>query len=134
MIRRKEVLAAEALALGTLHRQTQKFEPPSLRDQSFEAETKSGGKGTRRKSQNKMNKSFWLSGGRKTDHFGSGFKPATLPDFQNGKASLVTGFEAVAADGDVGAGASSLVSRFGRESRRRGKRTLEAEDLSTPFL
>jgi hypothetical protein len=48
--------------------------------------TKSGGKGKRRKSQNKMNKSFLLSGGRKNDRFGSGFKPATLPDFQNGNA------------------------------------------------
>jgi hypothetical protein len=34
-----------------------------------------------------MNKSFLLSGGRKNDPFGSGFKPATLPDFQNGNAS-----------------------------------------------
>ena len=33
MIRRKEVAAAEALALGrTLHRQTQKFESPLLQD------------------------------------------------------------------------------------------------------
>jgi hypothetical protein len=33
MIRRKEVTAAEALALGrTLHRQTQKFESPLLQD------------------------------------------------------------------------------------------------------
>jgi hypothetical protein len=38
MIRLKEVAAAEALALGrTLHWQTQKFEPPSLQDHSFEA-------------------------------------------------------------------------------------------------
>jgi hypothetical protein len=37
MIRPKEVAAAEALALGrTLHWQTQKFEPPSLQDHSFE--------------------------------------------------------------------------------------------------
>jgi hypothetical protein len=45
-----------------------------------------GEKGTRRKCQNKMNKSFLLSGGRKNDRFGSGFKPATLPDLQNGNA------------------------------------------------
>ena len=31
-----------------------------------------------------MNKSFVLSGGRKNDRFESGFKPATLPDWQNG--------------------------------------------------
>jgi hypothetical protein len=46
-----------------------------------------GEKGTRRKCQNKMNKSFLLSGGRKNDRFGSGFKPATLPDLQNGNAN-----------------------------------------------
>jgi hypothetical protein len=45
MIGRKEIAAAEALALGrTLHRQTQKFEPPSLQDQSFEAEQNPGEK------------------------------------------------------------------------------------------
>src|SRR6266403_1530658 len=76
-----EVAAAEALALGrTLHRQTQKFEPPSPQDQSFETEQNPAGKGTKRKSQNKMNKSFLLSGGRKNDRFGSGSKPATVPD------------------------------------------------------
>jgi hypothetical protein len=33
MIRRKEIAAAEALALGrTLHRRTQKFEPPLPQD------------------------------------------------------------------------------------------------------
>ena len=88
MIRRKEVAAAEALALGrTLHRQTQKFESPSPQDQSFEVEQNPAGKGTKQKSQNKMNKSFLLSGGRKNDRFGSGFKPATLPDSQNGNVS-----------------------------------------------
>src|SRR5260370_12359688 len=85
MIRRKEVVAAEALALGrTLHRQTQKFESPSLQDHSFETEQNPGKKGTRRKRQNKMNKSCVLSWGRKNDRFVSGFKPATLPDSQNG--------------------------------------------------
>jgi hypothetical protein len=50
MVRRKEVAAAEALALGrTLHRQTQKFESPLLQDQSFESRTKSGETGTKRK-------------------------------------------------------------------------------------
>ena len=45
MVRRKEVAAAEALALGrTLHRQTQKFESPLLQDQSFEAEQNPGKK------------------------------------------------------------------------------------------
>jgi hypothetical protein len=45
MIRRKELAAAEALALGrTLHRQTQNFEPPSMQDPSFEAEQNPGGK------------------------------------------------------------------------------------------
>jgi hypothetical protein len=34
-----------------------------------------------------MNKSFVLSGGRKNDRFESGFKPATLPDWQNGNVS-----------------------------------------------
>jgi hypothetical protein len=34
-----------------------------------------------------MNKSFLLSGGRKNDRFESGFKPATLPDLQNGNVS-----------------------------------------------
>jgi hypothetical protein len=74
----------------TLHRQTQKFEPPLLQDQSFEAEQNPGGKGTKRKSQNKMNKSFLLSGGRKNDRFGSGFKPVTLPDSQNGNVTLLS--------------------------------------------
>jgi len=74
MIRRKEVAAAEALALGrTLHRQTQKFELPSLQDQSFEAEKNTGEKEAKRKSQNKMNKSCVLSWGRKNDRFVSGF-------------------------------------------------------------
>jgi hypothetical protein len=45
MIRRIKFAAAEALALGTtLHRQTQKFEPPSLRNQSFEVEQNPGKK------------------------------------------------------------------------------------------
>jgi hypothetical protein len=45
MIRRKEVAAVEALALArTLHRQTQKFEPPSPQDQSFETEQNPGEK------------------------------------------------------------------------------------------
>jgi hypothetical protein len=35
-----------------------------------------------------MNKSFLLSGGRKNDRFESGFKPATLPDLQNGNVSM----------------------------------------------
>jgi hypothetical protein len=34
-----------------------------------------------------MNKSFLLSGGRKNDRFESGFKPATLPDLQNGNVN-----------------------------------------------
>jgi len=34
-----------------------------------------------------MNKSFLLSGGRKNDRFGSGFKPAPLPDLQNGNVT-----------------------------------------------
>jgi hypothetical protein len=34
-----------------------------------------------------MNKSFVLSGGRKNDRFESGFKPATLPDWQNGNVT-----------------------------------------------
>jgi len=34
-----------------------------------------------------MNKSFVLSGGRKNDRFESGFKPATLPDWQNGNVN-----------------------------------------------
>jgi hypothetical protein len=45
MIRLKEVAAAEALALDrTLHWQTQKFEPPSQQDHSFEAEQNPGKK------------------------------------------------------------------------------------------
>jgi hypothetical protein len=35
-----------------------------------------------------MNKSFVLSGGRKNDRFESGFKPATLPDWQNGNVTF----------------------------------------------
>jgi hypothetical protein len=74
MIRRIKITAAEALALGrTLHRQTQKFEPPSLQDQSFEAEQNPGEKEAKRKCQNKMNKSCVLSWGRKNDRFVSGF-------------------------------------------------------------
>jgi hypothetical protein len=74
MIRRIKITAAEALALGrTLHRQTQKFEPPSLQDQSFEAEQNPGEKEAKRKCQNKMNKSYVLSWGRKNDRFVSGF-------------------------------------------------------------
>jgi len=37
-----------------------------------------------------MNKSFVLSGGRKNDRFESGFKPATLPDWQNGNVTGVS--------------------------------------------
>jgi len=37
-----------------------------------------------------MNKSFVLSGGRKNDRFESGFKPATLPDWQNGNVNMET--------------------------------------------
>jgi hypothetical protein len=40
-----------------------------------------------------MNKSFVLSGGRKNDRFESGFKPATLPDWQNGNVTLQTELE-----------------------------------------
>jgi hypothetical protein len=74
MIRRKEVAAAEALALGrTLHRQTQKFESPLLQDQSFEPNKirKEAEQNARR--QNKTNKSFVLSLGRKNDRSISGF-------------------------------------------------------------
>ena len=35
-----------------------------------------------------MHKSFVLSGGRKNDRFESGFKPATLPDWQNGNVRV----------------------------------------------
>src|SRR6202047_5406045 len=65
-IRRKEIAAAQALALSrTLHRRTQKFEPPSLQHPVVRGRTKYGGKETKRKSQNKMNKSFLLSLGKK---------------------------------------------------------------------
>jgi hypothetical protein len=53
-IRRKEIAAAEALALGrTLHRRTQKFEPPSLQDQSSEAEQNPGEKQQNKKVRTK---------------------------------------------------------------------------------
>jgi hypothetical protein len=74
MVRRKEVTAAEALALGrTLHRQTQKFESPLLQDQSFEAEQNPEEPEQNARRQNKTNKSFVLSWGRKNGRSVSGF-------------------------------------------------------------
>jgi hypothetical protein len=82
MIRRKEVTAAEALALGrTLHRQTQKFESPLLQDQSFEAEQNLEEPEQNARRQNKTNKSFVLSRGRKIHR--------SVSDFQSGE---FTGF------------------------------------------
>jgi hypothetical protein len=39
------------------------------------------------KSQNKMNKSFVLSGGRKSTPSNPVYKPINLPDFQNGNVN-----------------------------------------------
>jgi hypothetical protein len=74
MVRWKEVTAAEALALGrTLHRQTQKLESPLLQDQSFEAEQNPEEPEQNARRQNKTNKSFVLSWGRKNHLSVSGF-------------------------------------------------------------
>src|SRR5271165_6374934 len=60
MIRRIKITAAEALALGrTLHRPTQKFEPPSLQDQSKISRSRPN-KIRGRKKQNEKVRTKWI--------------------------------------------------------------------------